>query len=669
MASVGRPAVRRLIWGLTAIAVTAVTAAFFAVLYQRPFPALMLLYLLVAPIPFLSVGIYLFARGHRAGGFLLLGTAVGLGVAAPLEVLVKARLMQNGLEAWMPWALICEPILGMWGIACFAVLIGLFPTCVPETSRQRWFVRALWGLPLPMLVAIAAHENVLVDRFAYADLPPVPNPIHLEALAVLAPGTTAMREILTAVTVPAFILLVVRYRRASAEHRRQIRWVLFGTGAALAVGLVPFLLQPILGAGAPAHGDVPVTLSTFAIPLVPLSILVALEQPRWLDADAVMRKSFIYGALSLGILVVYAAAVAALGLTAGAGMPIEVAIAITAVLAFGFQPLRERLRLIADRWVFGRQPAAVELAGGDGSPEPTLDEVGERLAQLVRSAVRLRWVAVSIPPGTERTAGSPAGGTALTLPLATGGEEFGVIRCGPKLTGRLTERDIRLIAALGRQSALLVANRRLAGRIVQVQEAERRRIERNLHDGAQQELVSLVAKLGLARARARSGELDEGVLADLQHEVQTVLRDVRELAQGIHPSVLTDGGLVVAVEDRCDRLPLSIRLSVSPGLRTTRFDDDVEGAAYFCVVESLTNTLKHAQASHAQIHLSLEDSELRLAVTDDGVGFDPRTTRLGGLTGLADRFAALDGAMTVESAPGGGTVVRARVPVDGRGAP
>lgn len=654
---------RRLIWGLTAFAVSAVTAAFFTALYERPLPWLMLLYLCAVPIPFLAIGIVLFARRHRAGAFLLLGAILGPGIAAPLEVLVKARFADHGVEEWMPWALAAEAVTGMWAIACFAVLIGLFPTCFPETRAQRMFAAAVWWLPLPMLVAVSANERLLVDRFAYGEMPALPNPIHIEALAVLGPATGSMREALYGVLIVAFALLVVRYRRESTEHRRQIRWVVFGAGAALAAGLVPFLIQPLLGANAPVHGDLLVTLTTFAIPLIPLSFLLALEPPTWLDAEAVMRKSFIYGALSLGILAIYALVVATLRLTAGAGMPIEVAIALTAVLAFGFQPLRERLRAVADRWVFGAGGGphpADEHADGTGR---SADGEAARLAHLARSAVRLRWVTVSFPPGPDGVAGAPTHDTALTLALVIDGEQIGGLRCGPKLTGRLSDRDIRLITALGQQSALLVANRRLAARIVQVQEAERRRIERNLHDGAQQELVSLVVSLGVARARARNGRLGEELLVDLQHQVRSVLRDVRDLAQGIHPSVLTDGGLVVAVEDRCDRLPLSIRLTVSPGLRATRFDDDVEGAAYFCVVEALTNTLKHAGAERAQVDLSHDGGVLTVTVIDDGDGFDPRTTPHRGLAGLSDRMAALAGSLTVGPGPGGGTVVRARLPV------
>ena len=211
---------------------------------------------------------------------------------------------------------------------------------------------------------------------------------------------------------------------------------------------------------------------------------------------------------------------------------------------------------------------------------------------------------------------------------------------------------------------LLIVNMRLAGRIVGAQEAERRRLERNIHDGAQQELVALVAKLGLARARARSGGIDEETLLELQGDAQAILRDLRELAQGIHPSVLTDGGLVEAVEDRCSRLPIEVAVEASPDLRHQRFGDDVEGAAYFFVTEGLANILKHASASQAQVVIRRSNGELELAVGDNGVGFDPETIRQNGLAGLSDRFTALAGTVGIDARPGDGTVLTARLPVE-----
>jgi len=252
----------------------------------------------------------------------------------------------------------------------------------------------------------------------------------------------------------------------------------------------------------------------------------------------------------------------------------------------------------------------------------------------------------------------------LTVPIDRGDESFGTIESGPKVRGQLKDSDRDLVRALASQAALVVSNARLAARIVQAQEAERRRLERNIHDGAQQELVALVAKLGVARAKAKNQVLDEAMLIELQRDAGTILKDLRALAQGIHPSVLTDGGLVEAVEDRCSRLPINVRVEASPWLRRHRFDDNVEGAAYFFVTESLTNVLKHADATEAEVRIQRANGHLVLRVSDNGVGFDPSRVNGHGLTGLTDRFTALAGSVMVDTAPGRGTTLEGRIPVE-----
>ena len=208
-------------------------------------------------------------------------------------------------------------------------------------------------------------------------------------------------------------------------------------------------------------------------------------------------------------------------------------------------------------------------------------------------------------------------------------------------------------------------NARLAGRIVNAAESERRRIERNIHDGAQQELVALVGRLGMARSAASQGGLTADEIDGLRIEAQRILSESRELAQGIHPSVLSDGGIVEAVEDRCARLPLEVSLESSEGLRAHRFGDDIEGAAYFFVTESLANVLKHANATRVAVSMSYDDGRLNLGVVDDGCGFDPDAASANGLAGLRDRIRALGGSVTVASGLGSGTRIAASLPANG----
>ncbi|MFP5332688.1 MAG: sensor histidine kinase [Acidimicrobiia bacterium] len=512
-----------------------------------------------------------------------------------------------------------------------------------------------------MAVGLVSNPDLPLDSVVYGDLR-LANPYHLPAFSPLGPATASIRYLLAMVLVVALVMLLLRYREASAGERRQIRWVLFGTSAAVALGIMPFVIAPILWPGSLGHGGW-LFVSTGALLLIPASVVIAVEQPRWLDTDAVIRKSLVYGALTVGIFGIYAAVAAGLGLAAGARLPVELAIVLTAVLAIAFQPTRSRMQLVADRMVFGSRPSAIEaVAGFEEAVRMAQDpgEIGSQLAELVRTAARLHWVTVEIPPAEPRTVGNPVGEPAHIEAITRNDDEFGRILCGPRIAGPFGDRERDLVRALAGQAGLILANLRLAGRLVHAQESERRRIERDIHDGAQQELVALVAKLGLARSRVRDGSLDEASLVDLQRDAQAILRDLREFAQGIHPSVLTDGGLVEAIQDRCARLPLEVTFDTNIG--RARFADDVEGAAYFFASEGLTNVLKHSEATRAAVRLHLADGWLGIEVQDDGRGLVPGPTG-SGLTGLADRFEALGGSVSADSRGGQGTTLTGRLPL------
>jgi signal transduction histidine kinase len=258
--------------------------------------------------------------------------------------------------------------------------------------------------------------------------------------------------------------------------------------------------------------------------------------------------------------------------------------------------------------------------------------------------------------------------TATVFEISRGDEHFGELACRPHRGRRLTADDEALLTALAAQAATAVSRAQLASRIVRAQEAERRRIERNIHDGAQQELVALVAQLGLARTQANGDGANERVLASAQQDVKQILANLRELVQGIHPSVLSDGGLVAAVEDRCSTMPIGVSLTVHPGVASRRFADDIEGGAYFFITEALTNVLKHSRSRSVEVTIGVDRGELTAEVADSGIGFDPNAAGGSGLTGLADRIDALGGELTVDSQPGAGTRLTATFPVASRNA-
>jgi signal transduction histidine kinase len=226
----------------------------------------------------------------------------------------------------------------------------------------------------------------------------------------------------------------------------------------------------------------------------------------------------------------------------------------------------------------------------------------------------------------------------------------------------------KLVEDLASQAGLVLRNVRLIEelrasrqRLVAAQDEERRKIERNIHDGAQQQLVSLAVKQRLAASFVgRDDDRVRAVLAELQSETNQALEDLRDLARGIYPPLLADKGLVVALEGQARKaaVPTEVR-SETLG----RYTQDVEAAIYFCALEALNNVAKYSRASRAEVRLAQTNGELVFEVVDDGAGFDPAETGYGtGLQGMVDRLDALGGAVRVESIPGRGTSVKGRIP-------
>jgi signal transduction histidine kinase len=199
-------------------------------------------------------------------------------------------------------------------------------------------------------------------------------------------------------------------------------------------------------------------------------------------------------------------------------------------------------------------------------------------------------------------------------------------------------------------------------RLVAAQDEERRRIERNIHDGAQQQLVALAVKLRLADALVgKDEERAHALLGELHGETSQALEDLRDLARGIYPPLLADEGLAAALSAQARKSSIPVEV-VPDGIG--RYPEETEAAVYFSCLEALQNVAKYAEASKATVRLSQLNGSLAFEVTDDGRGFDPAAASRGtGLQGIADRLAALGGAVDVVSSPGAGTTIAGRIPV------
>ena len=265
------------------------------------------------------------------------------------------------------------------------------------------------------------------------------------------------------------------------------------------------------------------------------------------------------------------------------------------------------------------------------------------------------------------------------------GESVGAIECGPKQEGAFTDADHRLLATLARQAAAVAHNLRLRAeqtehlaeisrrsaelaesraRVVQAQDAERRRLQRNLHDGMQQSVAALSVRLGLARNQLRRGDRRTAeTLTELQADVNRLLDDVRELSHSIRPAVLSDRGLLEAVEAHASRLPVPVVIDADQALRGARFPAQIEDAAWYGIAEAMTNALKHTETTRIVVTLTRQNGHLEVDVSDNGRGFDPSTSAGFGLAALADRMAVLGGVLTVDSAAGRGTRLRMDIPL------
>jgi signal transduction histidine kinase len=200
-------------------------------------------------------------------------------------------------------------------------------------------------------------------------------------------------------------------------------------------------------------------------------------------------------------------------------------------------------------------------------------------------------------------------------------------------------------------------------RLAQAALAERRQIERDLHDGAQQQLIALLTQIELARSDASDSEALGHDLDRIRDAVTQTHRDLRALSQGIHPAVVTDHGLVEAVTTAMARMPGDGRLHVEDRLQGARFDETTEATAYMCVLEALANAAKYAPGQPVTVSLSIDGADLQVKIADQGDGFDPAARTTGtGLASLRDRLDALGGRLVVDSAPGRGTTLLAVLP-------
>lgn len=434
--------------------------------------------------------------------------------------------------------------------------------------------------------------------------------------------------------------------------------------------------------------------------LIPIALIVALARFRLWEMNRVVNRTLAYALVVGFVSVVYLGGVGLLGLTFGirGRMNAVGAVIIAVVVAAIFQPVRDRARRLANRLVYGERATPYEALsefssrlGGSYNLEQLLPQLPEILGKATGAEVAEVWLRVDGQlmvsaswPGERDPRPIPlTTGSVLpdmperdhVVPVSHGNELLGALAIAKPAGEEVTEIERRLMEDAASQAALALKNaqlsvelqarveelRRSRQRILTAQDDERRRLERNIHDGAQQHLVSLSMKLALARdLTARDPRQAGAVLDELQEEMTETLEALRDLARGIHPPVLTDRGLAAAVEAHARRVSMAVELAAEG---VGRYDPHIESAVYFCISEAIQNAVKHSGAEKVSVTLAEKDGVLEFRVADDGRGFDRATTESSGLRNIADRVEALTGSVTITSAPGVGTTVVGRVPL------
>jgi signal transduction histidine kinase len=652
-------------------------------------------WVLVGPGPFYAVGLVWVLRrpGQRVAVWLLAcGTAFLLDVCVGDAVL---PLLHGMSYAWVVW------LIGAWANTGSSVtgigLIGLFPAGVPQRAAERWALRivATVAVLLPVLFLLS-NPTAPRDTFPGTAGPGVASPLFLPALHPVGSAVAGLYYSFAAWTVLAVIMLYLRYRRSLPDDRRRIRWLLAGAMGALVSAAAIFAVALSLSASFFALAVIQV-LWVLLLVFVLGSLIAATSQDGLLGIDRSARRSLVYRTLWVMIAVAYVTAAAALGLLASRFLPVGPAVLLAVGATLLFQPAQRKLERLADRWVFGARLDGYEVLTRFGSmleTSPGPADLLPRLAVAIRDGLALQWarVRLDVAASAEMPTAGAAGialddpvQPALVVPLTHAGSVLGRIECGERRDGPLLDEDRRLLADLAGQAATAARNLHLTAelsdrldvirrqaaeltasraRVAQTQDAERQRIQRDLHDGIQQDVVALTAKLALARERLRRGDqrADEP-LAELQHDLGDLLVHLREFAHAIHPPVLADQGLLEAIEAQAARLPFEVVIEADPALRGVRYPQHIETTTWFVVSEALTNAVKHARAARVQVALAQPNGSLAVEIRDDGCGFDSATVRGLGLASLADRISIVHGDLRIDSALGQGTTLRAEIPL------
>jgi signal transduction histidine kinase len=628
--------------------------------------------------PLLGVLLVLRRPENRIGWLFLfvgvvLATTLFAGAYATHALLVDPGSVPGGeLAGWI------GNVLWPLPFSALVLLFLWFPTGAIPSRRWRpieVFTFALFGMLT--VIAVVTSTQSWSDPFISGDSGS--GPAHTLLIVLFLVAIVAVPFTILA----AFASSAVRFKGSTGDERLQLKW--FATAAGFTA--IVFAIQVPFG-GDSAILDV---LTTVGLLFLYVAIARAILKYRLYEIDVVIGKTVVFTTLLAFITVVYVGLVVGVGTLVGnARSPLLSAIA-AALVAIAFQPVRQWARRLANRVVYGKRATPYEVLTdftARASEAYSTEDVLPRMARILADGVGATEARVWLRVGAElRPAAAwpvdgavepvPISGTdgfafaepERAFPVLYAGELLGAISVITPPAEPLQADREQLLSDVASQAALVLRNVRLIEelresrrRIVAAQDARAKALERNLHDGAQQQLIALAVKQRLAESLVdRDPERAKEMLGQIQMETQDALETLRDLARGIYPPLLADQGLGPALEAQARKAAVPVRVECT-GIG--RYPQEIESVAYFSSLEALQNVAKYANATDVVIRLIEADGRLVFEIEDDGSGFDPGATTYGtGLQGMADRLDAVRGTFSVRSAPGQGTTIVGTLPV------
>jgi signal transduction histidine kinase len=686
------------------LAVLGVVLAVVAWPHLKPVDAYPLLWLPVAAVVYAALGTLIVLRVRNPIGWLLIGEGAGLALICDTSAYAVIGVAHPGLwpipkvvGASSEW-LFVPVVMGL------AFMFLIFPTGgLPSLRWRPVAIAVAVAIAITLVAFIVTPRQIALPAPGGVSLR-FPNPFGIPGLRNDVLGTISGLGIVSALAfVAAAAALVVRYRSGVPELRQQIKWVAFAAGAEVALQVALTIALVTEGNDAPVTTVIGLASALLALIGIPVAITIAILKHGLYQIDVIINRTVVYGLLAAAVTGVYIVIVAGIGALAGYGGGPVLTIGAAVVIAVLFQPLRRRAQRVANRVVYGERATPYQvlsefadamartlpleeqldrmvslLASGTGA---TGVEVWIRIGSTLRAAVIWPHSASRPSPRTVARDDDLSGFADVTaaFPVRQDDETLGVVALYKPKNEPLSPAETALAQHVASQAALVVRNVRLDAelrntidelrasrrRLVEAQDSERRKIERNLHDGAQQQLVALGVQLGLLERFARDvpgAENVTGAIPGLQQMLHDALDDLRDLARGIYPPLLADRGLAAALEAQARKASVPTTVEAD-GIG--RYDQQVEATVYFCALEALQNVAKYAGATSAVVRLAEADGWLTFQIRDDGRGFELGTATGSGLQGMADRLDAIGGTLEVDSGPGTGTVIRGLIPPAG----